>query len=221
MDVNLENLKFDEKGLIPAIVQDYRTGKVLMLAYMNEESLKKTLETKTTWFYSRSRQELWNKGATSGHLQYVKRMTYDCDGDALLVEVKQAGAACHTGEYSCFHNRFFAESAFTGFNREIIHELYEFLQERKKNPMEGSYTSYLFEKGLDKILKKIGEESTEVIIGAKNNDRSELIAELADLIYHSIVLMIETGVGIDDLKNELNKRMEKKQQKGKDKILPM
>lgn len=221
MEFNMDQIKFDEKGLIPAIIQDCYSGKVLMLAYMNKQSLEKTLETGMTWFYSRSRNELWNKGATSGHFQYVKRMIYDCDGDAILIEVEQVGAACHTGEMSCFHHEIFSEDTFSAYNREIVNELYEFLKGRKENPVEGSYTNYLFDKGLDKILKKIGEESTEVIIASKNPERAELIAELSDLIYHSLVLMIEKDVEIDDLKKELVKRMEKKQQKGKDKILPM
>ena len=189
MELNMENIKFDEKGLVPAVVQDFYTGKVLMLAYMNEESLQKTLETGMTWFYSRSRKELWNKGATSGNVQYVKKISYDCDGDALLIEVEQVGAACHTGKYSCFHNKA-ALGEDAGFNRDIVRELYDFLKKRKEQPKEGSYTTYLFSEGLDKILKKIGEEATEVIIGAKNRGKEELIYELSDLIYHSIVLMI-------------------------------
>jgi phosphoribosyl-AMP cyclohydrolase / phosphoribosyl-ATP pyrophosphohydrolase len=222
MEFNIENIKFDEKGLVPAIVQEIFTGKVLMLGYMNKESLEKTLETKTTWFYSRSRESLWNKGETSGHFQYVKRMSYDCDGDTILVEVEQAGVACHTGEYSCFHNEVLTDEEFVDYNRGITNELYEFLKNRKENPTEGSYTSYLFSKGLDKILKKIGEETTEVIIGAKNNDHEELVYELADLVYHSLVLMIDQNVQIDELKKELTKRMDKGQQKGKDeKVLPM
>jgi len=221
MEFHTDQIKFDEKGLVPAIVQDCYSGKVLMLAYMNKQSLEKTLETGTTWFYSRSRNELWNKGATSGHFQKVKRMSYDCDGDAILVEVEQLGVACHTGEASCFYNEVYAEDSFFDYNREIVTELYQFLQDRKLNPVEGSYTNYLFEKGLDKILKKIGEETTEVIIGAKNPDREELIFELADLIYHSLVLMIEKDIRIEELKKELMKRMTKRQQKGKDKILPM
>lgn len=221
MEFNTDQIKFDEKGFVPAIVQDCYSGKVLMLAYMNKQSLEKTLETGTTWFYSRSRNELWNKGATSGHFQQVKRMSYDCDGDTILVEVEQLGVACHTGEASCFHNEVYSQDPFADYNREIVTELYQFLQDRKLNPVEGSYTNYLFEKGLDKILKKIGEETTEVIIGAKNPDREELIFELADLIYHSLVLMIEKDIRIEELKKELMKRMTKKQQKGKDKILPM
>ncbi|WP_033828481.1 bifunctional phosphoribosyl-AMP cyclohydrolase/phosphoribosyl-ATP diphosphatase HisIE [Bacillus andreraoultii] len=221
MNVDLNQIKFDEKGLVPTIVQDCYTGKVLMLAYMNKESLLKTVESGTTWFYSRSRMELWNKGATSGHYQYVKRMTYDCDGDSILVEVEQVDVACHTGEESCFHNTFFTDESFINYHREIVNELYTFLQNRKTNPVEGSYTNYLFEKGLDKILKKIGEETTEVIIEAKNLDKTELVAELSDLIYHSLLLMIEKDIQIVDLKKELMKRMETKQQKGKDKVLPM
>lgn len=216
MEFNLDNIKFDEKGLVPAIVQDLSTGQVLMLAYMNKESLEKTLETKTTWFYSRSRQILWNKGETSGHVQKVKQISYDCDGDTLLVQVEQVGVACHTGEMSCFHNEILTDDQFVNVDRNITEDLYAFLKKRKENPVEGSYTSYLFTEGLDKILKKIGEETTEVIIGAKNNDRDELVSELADLVYHSIVLMIEQNITIDDVRKELSKRMNIRRQTGKD-----
>lgn len=216
MSIEIDRIKFDEKGLVPAIVQDIYTGKILMLAYMNKESLEKTLETKTTWFYSRSRQKLWNKGETSGHVQKVKRLAFDCDRDSLLVEVEQVGPACHTGEISCFHNEILMDSAFENFNRAITDELYEFLKGRKEHPVEGSYTTYLFSEGIDKILKKIGEETTEVVIGAKNTDRQELVSELADLMYHSIVLMIEKSITIDDVRKELGKRMNKRKQTGKD-----
>lgn len=216
MEFNIDNIKFDEKGLVPAIVQDVNSGKVLMLAYMNKESLNKTIETKTTWFYSRSREKLWNKGETSGHVQKVKRLTFDCDGDTLLVEVEQVGVACHTGQMSCFHNEILIDDQFESDDKNITEDLYEFLKERKANPVEGSYTSYLFSEGLDKILKKVGEETTEVIIGAKNNDRNEFISELADLAYHSIVLMIEQNISIDNVRKELSKRMNKRRQTGKD-----
>lgn len=211
--MDIEKIKFDEKGLVPAIVQDAYSGKVLMLAYMNEESLKRTLATKTTWFYSRKRKALWNKGATSGSFQHVKRVVYDCDGDAILVEVKQEGVACHTGEYSCFHNGLEWAPDFTeeSFQREIVNRLFNFVQHRKEQPAEGSYTNYLFTEGIDKILKKIGEESAEVIIAAKNPGKEELILELSDLLYHSIVLMVEKNVQIEEIKRELTKRMVKKQ----------
>ena len=206
MSINIENITFDDKGLIPAIVQDAQTGSVLMLAYMNEESLEKTLETKETWFYSRSRQELWHKGATSGNRQKVKRLTLDCDSDALLVEVNPMGPACHTGEVTCFYQTAFEEEV---SNREIVHELTGEIKHRKENPVEGSYTSYLFREGIDKVLKKVGEESSEVIIGAKNEDKQELTSELADLTYHSLVLMEISGVSVDDVKKELLKRRSK------------
>lgn len=206
MSINIENITFDDKGLIPAIVQDAQTGSVLMLAYMNEESLEKTLETKETWFYSRSRQELWHKGATSGNRQKVKRLTLDCDSDALLVEVNPMGPACHTGEETCFYQTAFEEEV---SNRGIVHELTGEIKHRKENPVEGSYTSYLFREGIDKVLKKVGEESSEVIIGAKNEDKQELTSELADLTYHSLVLMEISGVSVDDVKKELLKRRSK------------
>lgn len=203
MDVNVDQIKFDEKGLIPAIVQDQQTGKVLMLAYMNGEAFQKTLETKETWFYSRSRKELWNKGATSGNRQKVKRITLDCDQDAVLLEVLPAGPACHTGEESCFYEAVYRKDA---FQRDIIYELVDEIKDRKENPKEGSYTNYLLTEGLDKILKKIGEEASEVIIGAKNKDKEELVYELADFVYHALVLMEEADVSIADVKEELRSR---------------
>ena len=201
--MNIENIKFDEKGLVPAIVQDYYTKEVLTLAYMNKESLEITLKGKKTCFYSRSRQELWLKGETSGNYQNVVSIKYDCDGDALLIEVRKDGPACHTGEESCFYNSLFESEDYSGFTAE---KLYKLIEERKTNPSEKSYTSYLFEKGIDKILKKVGEEATEVIIGAKNNDNEELKYEIADLYYHTLVLMIEQGLTIQDIKEELAKR---------------
>lgn len=206
MNIQMDNIRFDNNGLIPAIVQDYVTGNVLMLAYMNEESLKRTIETKETWFYSRSRKELWNKGATSGNRQQVKKITVDCDQDAILIEVVPLGPACHTGEQSCFYETIYEEG---DFSRDIVYELVEEIKNRKENPVEGSYTSYLFKEGIDKILKKIGEESSEVIIGAKNQDRQELTSELADLTYHVLVLLEETGVSVEDVKSELLKRRQK------------
>ena len=201
--MNIEQIKFDEKGLVPAIVQDYYTKEVLTLAYMNKESLKITLRDKKTCFYSRSRQELWLKGETSGNYQNVVSVKYDCDSDSLLVEVKKEGPACHTGSESCFFNSLFEAENYSNFSPE---KLYNLIKDRKVNPEKKSYTSYLFEKGLDKILKKVGEECTEVIIGAKNNDNDELKYEISDLYYHTLVLMIEQGLTIQDVKNELAKR---------------
>ena len=201
--MNIEQIKFDEKGLVPAIIQDYYTKEVLTLAYMNRESLEITLRDKKTCFYSRSRQKLWLKGETSGNYQNVVSVKYDCDSDSLLVEVKKEGPACHTGSESCFFNSLFEAENYSNFSPE---KLYNLIKDRKVNPEEKSYTSYLFEKGLDKILKKVGEECTEVIIRAKNNDNDELKYEIADLYYHTLVLMIEQGLTIQDVKNELAKR---------------
>ncbi|WP_188207816.1 bifunctional phosphoribosyl-AMP cyclohydrolase/phosphoribosyl-ATP diphosphatase HisIE [Alkalibacillus aidingensis] len=200
------NIKFDEQGLIPAIVQDQQSGEVLMLAYMNKDSLEKTIETKQTWFFSRSRQELWNKGATSGHVQHVKGISYDCDQDALLVQVEQVGPACHTGERSCFYRDIPVEGEPT-YKRDIVHDVFKSITDRKENPKPGSYTNYLFDEGVDKILKKISEESGEVIIGAKNNDHENLAMEIADLTYHVLVLMVEQGLSIEDVKEVLTNRM--------------
>ena len=203
MNVKIDEVSFDEKGLVPAIVQDDTTGNVLMLAYMNKEALAKTLETKETWFFSRSRQELWNKGATSGNRQIVKRLSFDCDNDTILVQVEPKGPACHTGEISCFSETVFEEET---ANRQVVHEVIAEIKDRRLNPVEGSYTSYLFREGIDKVLKKVGEESSEVIIGAKNEDKAELTSELSDLIYHSLVLMEIADVDLSDVKNELLKR---------------
>ena len=207
----LERIKFDANGLVPAIVQDAATGTVLMLAYMNRESLEKTLATGTTWFYSRSRQELWNKGATSGHIQTVKEMFYDCDGDTLLVKVEQKGAACHEGTYSCFSRRFGeAESTLTErpalAAAEVLAELFAVLEDRRQNPQQGSYTSSLFAKGEDRILKKIGEEAAETIIAAKNHSPGEVIYEMADLWYHCLVLLAAHNIDFAALIAELGKR---------------
>lgn len=199
----IENIKYDEDGLVPAIVQDARSGKVLMLAYMNEASLQKTIETKETWFYSRSRKELWHKGATSGNTQEVVGIQLDCDGDALLVTVKPAGPACHTGEETCFYRNVFGETADV---REVIHTIIDVIAERKANPVDGSYTTYLFTEGIDKVLKKVGEEASEVIIGAKNNDKEEITWEVADLIYHTLVLLNITDVSVDEIKQALYER---------------
>ena len=212
----LEKICFDQKGLVPAVVQHVSTGTVLMLAYMNRESLAKTIETGTTWFYSRSRQELWNKGATSGHMQHVREMYYDCDGDTLLVKVEQVGAACHEGTFSCF-SRKFGDAESTQTDRpvtpeDVLPELYEVIEDRRQNPVEGSYTHSLFEKGQDKILKKVGEEAAETIIASKNNSQGEVIYEMADLWYHCLVLLAWHGVGLEELLSELGKRRSGKTQ---------
>ena len=201
--VDISKLKFDEKGLIPAIVVDSVSKRVLTLAYMNEESLKITLEKELTCFYSRSRNELWLKGETSGNYQHVVSITADCDMDALVVTVEPDGPACHTGSFSCFENPVFESEERHDFSYE---GLYELIKGRKTEKKEGSYTTYLFEKGLDKILKKVGEESTEVIIAAKAEDKKETIYEIADLAYHVMVLMIEAGIELPDIYKELASR---------------
>ena len=201
--LDIKELKFDEKGLIPAIVADAVTKKVLTLAYMNEESLKITMEKGLTCFYSRSRQELWLKGETSGNYQHVVSITADCDKDALLVMVEPDGPACHTGEISCFHNPLFESEELHEFSYE---DLMKLIAGRKTEKKEGSYTTYLFEKGRDKILKKVGEESTEVIIAGKANDKKETIYEIADLAYHVMVLMIDMGISLEDIFRELASR---------------
>ncbi len=199
----IEALKFDEKGLIPAIVQDYVTHEVLTLAYMNRESLQISFSEGRTCFYSRSRQCLWRKGETSGNVQKIVAMRADCDGDALVVEVKKSGPACHTGAESCFFQELYEDEDLAPFS---IRELYDVIQGRKDSPKSGSYTTYLFEKGLDKILKKVGEESTEVIIAAAKNDKEETVYELGDLLYHGMVLMAEMGITYEELVRELAKR---------------
>ena len=199
---NIKELKFDRDGLMPAVIQDYYTKEVLTVAYMNSESLKITINEGKTCFYSRSRQELWRKGETSGNYQHVVSIKSDCDNDSLVVEVIKDGPACHTGTESCFSNLIFK----TREENFSIQNLYNLIKERKTNNTENSYTSYLFENGLDKILKKVGEECTEVIIGAKNEDNKELIYELADLVYHSMVLMIEKNITLTDIKEELKRR---------------
>ena len=200
--MHLDELKFDEKGLIPAVVVDDETGKVLTLAYMNRESLAISMEKKLTCFWSRSRQELWLKGETSGNYQHIVSITADCDGDALEVRVKKDGPACHTGAESCFHNPVLGEKA----DKFQLEGLYQLLQSRKKELPEGSYTTYLFQKGLDKILKKVGEESTEVIIAGKAEDKAETIYEIADLAYHVLVLMVQLGISVEDIRKELASR---------------
>ncbi|MEW8985538.1 MAG: bifunctional phosphoribosyl-AMP cyclohydrolase/phosphoribosyl-ATP diphosphatase HisIE [Bacillus sp. (in: firmicutes)] len=208
------NVKFDENGLLPAIVQDAVTKEVLTLAYMNKESLDKSIETRETWFYSRSRQELWHKGATSGNTQKIVDMKFDCDQDAVVVLVEPAGPACHNGTTSCF-----TESVFTGeeavsgaeslADYQILFELEQLIRNREKERPEGAYTTYLFENGVDKILKKVGEEASEVIIAAKNRDAEELKWEAADLLYHLYVLLVEQGLPARDVLSVLNKRHEK------------
>ena len=205
----MEQLKFNDAGLIPAIIQDYSNKEVLMMAYMNQESLEKTLETKKTWFFSRSRNKLWNKGETSGNYQSVKRIRYDCDMDTLLIEVIPAGNACHTGKKSCFYQELFGDEEEAVIKKDIIKHLDQRIRERKAKTKEGSYTNYLFEKGIDKILKKIAEESGEVIISAKNPDKRECIYEISDLIYHTLVLMAEKNITIDELHEELLNRYNK------------
>jgi phosphoribosyl-ATP pyrophosphohydrolase/phosphoribosyl-AMP cyclohydrolase len=230
----LEMVKYNAEGLIPAITQDIRTDEVLMLAYMNEESLKKTIETGKAHYFSRSRQKLWLKGESSGHFQKVRSISIDCDGDALLLKVEQTGAACHTGHRSCFFTRLetdelkaaaqggvfpvsqASESGDTGARpscvteqiagAEVLGEVFNIISDRMLHPKEGSYTNYLFTKGLDKILKKIGEEACEVVIASKNGDREEISYEIADLIYHIMVLLAERGMSLDDIYTELGNR---------------
>ena len=196
-------LKFDEQGLIPAIVQDHYTKQVLTLAYMNRESLAITIDEKRTCFWSRSRKELWRKGETSGAVQHVVSITADCDGDALVVEVVKDGPACHTGEESCFFQPVYLSEELKQFSYE---GLYQLIRGRKTSPQEGSYTTYLFEKGLDKILKKVGEECTDVIIGACKEDKEETVYEIADLTYHVMVMMVQMGITVEDVTKELEKR---------------
>ncbi|WP_175990313.1 bifunctional phosphoribosyl-AMP cyclohydrolase/phosphoribosyl-ATP diphosphatase HisIE [Bacillus sp. Marseille-Q1617] len=203
----IKDVTYDEKGLVPAIVQDAESKEVLTLAYMNETSLAKTLETGETWFYSRSRQELWHKGGTSGNTQTVKSIVWDCDKDALLVLVDKKGPACHKGEESCFHEKVFGESAAPGEN--ILLTLEALIADREKERPEGAYTTYLFEKGVDKILKKVGEEASEVIIAAKNRDAEELKWEVADLLYHVLVLLREQELPLEEVLGVLVERHNK------------
>ena len=201
--IDLESLKFDEKGLIPAIVVDAESKKVLTLAYMNRESLEISIREGRTCFYSRSRQELWRKGETSGNVQHIVSITADCDRDALTVEVVKEGPACHLGTDSCFSNPVFRSDLPEPFSLEGLMTL---LQGRKTEKKEGSYTTYLFEKGIDKILKKVGEETTEVIVAGKGGDKRETIYEIADLTYHVMVLMVQMGITLEDVTRELEKR---------------
>ena len=201
--IDVEQLKFDERGLIPAIVQDAQSGKVLTLAYMSRESLEISIEKGLTCFWSRSRQELWLKGETSGNYQHIVSITADCDRDALVVVVEPDGPACHLGTFSCFENPVYQSDERHEFSLE---GLYELLEGRKRDMPEGSYTSYLFDKGLDKILKKVGEECTEVIIAGKAEDRRETVYEIADLCYHVLVLMVQMGIPLGEVRKELASR---------------
>lgn len=222
MDFN--NIKYDKNGLVPVVTQDEETGEVLMLAYANKEALEKTLESKVACYWSRSRNEIWIKGKTSGNYQYIREIKVDCDKDAVLYLVNQVGFACHTGKKSCFDNykiniktvsaSEYEDSRKNSKNEEIskrnvLNKVYETIEDRKSNKKEGSYTNYLFEKGMDKILKKIGEESAEVIIAAKNKDNVELTNEISDLLYHLSVLMVEAGITYDEIFNELSNRAKK------------
>ena len=201
--INIDELKFDKKGLIPAIVVDNKSKEVLTLAYMNEESLKISMEKKLTCFWSRSRQELWLKGETSGNYQHIVSITADCDKDALIVLVEPDGPACHLGTKSCFENTLWESDELGEFSLDSLMKL---IEGRKTEKKEGSYTTYLFEKGLDKILKKVGEESTEVIIAAKAEDKAETIYEIADLTYHVMVLMTQAGISLEEIRDELASR---------------
>ena len=201
--ISIDELKFDKDGLIPAIVVDAVTGKVLTLAYMNRESLKISMEKGLTCFWSRSRQELWLKGETSGNFQHIVSITADCDRDALVISVEKEGPACHTGAETCFHNALWISESLSEFSPE---GLYRLLSQRNEQRPAGSYTTYLFEKGLDKILKKVGEECTEVIIAAKAGDNRETVYELADLMYHAMVLMVQMGISVEDVHRELASR---------------
>lgn len=201
--LNIDKLKFDDNGLIPAIIIDYYTKEVLTLAYMNKESLEISINEGKTCFYSRSRKELWRKGETSKNYQHIQSIKSDCDNDALVIEVIKDGPACHTGAESCFMNEIYQKENYKDFS---VYKLYELIRGRKINMTEGSYTTYLFNSGIDKILKKIGEESSEVIIGAKNGSKEEIIYELSDLLYHSLVLMVEKNITLNDIKDELSKR---------------
>ncbi|GIO32747.1 MULTISPECIES: bifunctional phosphoribosyl-AMP cyclohydrolase/phosphoribosyl-ATP diphosphatase HisIE [Paenibacillus] len=214
-----EQIKFDKDGLVPAIVQDAATKDVLMMAYMNGESLQRSMESGETWFWSRSRGELWHKGGTSGNTQKIVSARYDCDGDTLLFLVKPAGPACHTGETTCFYRGFASpapasaesgtDAAPSGSRFAVLEELEQIIAEREKERPEGAYTTYLFDKGIDKILKKVGEETAETIIAAKNKDNAELRLEVSDLIYHLLVLLQERKLPLDDIMAELERRHER------------
>ena len=204
--MDLSTIKYNDAGLVPAIVQDYNTRQVLMMAWMNEATLKQSIETKKATFYSRSRQQLWVKGETSGNFQTIISIDYDCDGDTLLLQVIPAGPACHTGNTSCFYRNMMTDETNALGNIDILPKLFALIADRKSNPVEGSYTNYLFREGVDKIGKKIGEESAETIIAAKNNDPDELIYESSDLIYHLFVMLNNQGVELSSIFKELTKR---------------
>src|SRR6266498_427359 len=211
--VEIQSLRFDSQGLIPAIVQDEETDQVLMLAYMSAESLRLTIETGETWFWSRSRSELWHKGATSGNTQRVVEVRQDCDSDALVVQVEPAGPACHTGKRSCFYRDIEGEEVDEAVKVNsfgaVVNELYDLIESRQRERPKGSYTTYLFDQGLDKILKKLGEEASETIIAAKNDEQGPLVSESADLLYHLIVVLVSRGVLLDEVKDELISRRTK------------
>ena len=218
MNLDPDQIKFDDCGLVPAIVQDAQTREVLTLAYMNAESLKLTIESRETWFWSRSRSKLWHKGATSGHTQRVVEIRKDCDNDALMILVDPAGPACHRGKRSCFYRNVagaeidespIEDSSDLG---SVLNNLYDLVESRRKERPAGSYTTYLFDQGLDKILKKVGEEASETIIAAKNEDKEPLVAESADLLYHLLVLLVSRGISLDELKVELISRRGKSRQ---------
>lgn len=204
--VPFSTFKSNSDGMIPVIVQDYKTNQVLMLAYMNEEAYEKTIRTGTMTYFSRSRQSLWLKGETSGHYQYVKSLKYDCDADTLLAKVEQIGVACHTGEYSCFFNNIISYEFEEKSPLSVLTDVYDVIMDRKVNPKEGSYTNYLFDKGVDKILKKVGEEATEIVIAAKNPNPNEIKYEISDFLYHVMVLMAEKGVTWEEIMKELANR---------------
>lgn len=218
MELLIKELKFGEDGLIPVVVQHCESGTVLMMAYMNKEALELSIKTGKAHYWSRSRKKLWFKGETSGHIQHIKSISVDCDGDTLLMKVEQKGGACHTGHYSCFYRKlendgliqqgspvFDAEEIYSD-NSKILREVYDIISDRVVNIKEGSYTNYLLDKGIDKILKKVGEEASEVIIAAKNNSKEEIRYEIADLFYHIMVLMVERGLSLDEVYEELKGR---------------
>ncbi len=204
--ISWNQFKLNDAGLIPVIVQDYKTDEVLMMAYMNEESFAATCASGRMTYYSRSRKQLWLKGETSGHFQYVKSLTLDCDNDTILAKVKQVGAACHTGARSCFFQPLVKKEYTAANPLQVFEHVYSVIEDRKRNPKEGSYTNYLFNKGIDKILKKVGEEATEIVIAAKNSDAEEIKYEIADFLYHTMVLMVERGVTWEDITKELANR---------------
>jgi phosphoribosyl-ATP pyrophosphohydrolase/phosphoribosyl-AMP cyclohydrolase len=205
-DLKWSDLKLNSDGMVPVIVQDYRTDEVLMLAYMNEEAFNTTINIGKMTYYSRSRKELWTKGLTSGHVQYVKSLTADCDFDTILAKVSQVGAACHTGNRTCFYNNIVKKEYIEKNPLKVLEEVYDVIEKRRTDPQEGSYTNYLFDQGLDKILKKLGEEFTEIIIAAKNPTSEEIKYEVADFLYHCMVLMVEKGVTWEEITNELARR---------------